>query len=454
MKIFKIISQIFSFSHTNARSALLKKNIILNTLIKIVSIIISFLLVPLCIKFVGEEDYGVWLTLSSVIIFMAFLDIGFSNGLRNKYAEAKALNDKKLIREYVSTAFFSLSFIFILVWILIIFANSFIDWTILFDQSLSDKPQSFSALFLLIISYFCLLSIFKLLGTILFADQRPFIVALIDAIGQLFCLLLIWMLMQIESGTLLRLGLIFCLTPLFIWGCANLYFFNSKKYYKDIIPSLSHFKFSRIKNLMGLGGKFFIIQVAGLIQYQTANFIIAYYYTTTDVTYYNLVYKYFSAVTMLFSLFLTPLWSAVTDAYTKKDYAWIKWSVNRFLKMAMGLSIVCIIMLLLRNVIFNLWVGEEITSNISILLMMWCCLYTIVVLYTTIYVNILNGMGILNIQFILSLLAPVLYLFMVYILIGKLNLGTHILFVALLLTNLNGYVAPVQYYYLMKKSKL
>lgn len=448
-KINVILNKIFPKG--SERSSLLKKNIVLNAFIKVFSILISFLLVPLSIKFVGEEDYGVWLTLSSVIVWMVFFDIGFSNGLRNKYAEAKALDDKKLLREYVSTTFFSLSAIFAVVWVLIIFANSFIDWTFFFGESLSNKPQNFSTLFLLIITYFCLLSIFKLLGTILYADQRPFIVALIDAVGQLICLLFIWILMQVESGTLFLLGLVLCAAPLFVWICANIYFFNSKKYYKDVVPSLSYFKFSRIKNLMGLGGKFFIIQVAGLIQYQTANFIIAYYYTTTDVTYYNLVYKYFSAVTMLFSLFLAPLWSAVTDAYTKRDYDWIKWSVNRFLQMAIGLSVVCLVMLFLGNVFFNIWVGEEITNNISMLLMIWCCAYTIVMLYSAIYVNILNGMGILNTQFILSLISPVLYLIVVYILIGKFNLGIHVLFIALLLTNLNGYVAPIQYYRLTKK---
>lgn len=452
MKLFESISNLFSSSGANERSTLLKKNVILNTLIKILSILINFLLVPMGIKYIGEESYGIWLTLSSVIVWLAFFDIGFSNGLRNKYGEAKALGNKNIAKEYISTTFFSISFIFSLVWIVAVVANIFIDWGIFFDGSFSAETENFSNLFLLIVSYFCLLSVFKFLGTLLFADQRPFIVAFIDVIGQLLSLLLIWGLMQFETGTLLKLGLVFCLTPLIVWGIANIYFFRSTKYYKDILPSLKYFKISRVKNLMGLGSKFFVIQVAGLIQYQTANFLIAFYFTVTDVTYFNLVYKYFSVITMLFSLFLTPLWSAVTDAYTKKEYAWIKWSVNRFLRMAMGLSVICIVLLFLGDFVFNIWVGENIARNISWLLMIWCCIYTIVSLYSAIYVNILNGMGILNIQFFLSLISPVLYLGVVYILIDRFGMGTHALFIALLLSNLNGYVAPIQYYRIMKKN--
>jgi O-antigen/teichoic acid export membrane protein len=72
------------------------------------SILASFLLVPLTINYLDTENYGIWLTLSSFIAWFSFFDIGLGNGLRNKFAEAKAKGDMTLARGYVSSAYFTI----------------------------------------------------------------------------------------------------------------------------------------------------------------------------------------------------------------------------------------------------------------------------------------------------------------------------------------------------------
>ena len=54
----------------------------------VVSIVINFMLVPLTIGYVSAELYGVWLTLSSIMTWLGFLDVGFTQGLKNKLTEA------------------------------------------------------------------------------------------------------------------------------------------------------------------------------------------------------------------------------------------------------------------------------------------------------------------------------------------------------------------------------
>ena len=48
------------------------------------------MLVPLTIHYINPTRYGIWLTVSSIIGWVSFFDIGFGNGLRNKFAEALA----------------------------------------------------------------------------------------------------------------------------------------------------------------------------------------------------------------------------------------------------------------------------------------------------------------------------------------------------------------------------
>lgn len=75
---------------------------------------------------------------------------------------------------------------------------------------------------------------------------------------------------------------------------------------------------------MKLGIQFFIIQAAGIIQYQLINFLIIRYYGASEVTCYNISYKYFSVLTMVWTIIITPFWAAVSDAMVKNDYTWIK----------------------------------------------------------------------------------------------------------------------------------
>lgn len=79
------------FTQGDERSLNVKKNIALMILVKGGSILLSLLLVPLTLNYVDNECYGVWLTLSSMVVWISFFDIGINNGLRNRLTEALAI---------------------------------------------------------------------------------------------------------------------------------------------------------------------------------------------------------------------------------------------------------------------------------------------------------------------------------------------------------------------------
>ena len=65
----------------------------------------TLLLVPVSLKCLTTGEYGIWLTLTSIIAWFISLDFGLGNGLRNKLAEALAVNDLKLAKIYTSTTY-------------------------------------------------------------------------------------------------------------------------------------------------------------------------------------------------------------------------------------------------------------------------------------------------------------------------------------------------------------
>ena len=117
------------FTKGNERSVMVKRNIAVSLVMKCISILISLQVVPLTIGYVNSTKYGIWLTLSSIIAWLSYFDLGFAHGFRNRFAEARAKNNMKLAREYVSTTYAVLSFLFSVILLIALIINKYLNWS-------------------------------------------------------------------------------------------------------------------------------------------------------------------------------------------------------------------------------------------------------------------------------------------------------------------------------------
>lgn len=432
------------------RSIKAKKNIIASFFIKGLSIAISLIVVPLTINYINPSRYGIWITLSSIIGWFSFFDIGLSQGLRNKFAEAKAKGEDELAQIYVSTTYAILAIIFSLVWLIFLIVNHFLNWAHILNIS-ENMRSEVSTLAVIVFTYFCLQFVLNIITSLILADQQPAKSSLIGVLGQIFSLIFIIILVKTTEGSLLKLGVAFCISPILVLVGANLYFF--KGVFKKYRPSLSKIKFQYAKGLFNLGFIFFIIQIAGIIQYETANIIIAQNFGTADVTSYNIVFKYFSVLNMVFAIFLTPFWSATTEAYLKKDIQWIKNGIKKYNLLNIGMILIGLVMLIFSERIYSLWLGKG-KVTIGFYLSLWGFLYISLTMFATKYVYFLNGINALRIQFVACIISPIIYVVVAIILIRHFKMGVYALFIASIIANFNGYIlSPLQYHFIINKNK-
>lgn len=363
-----------NFFSGHERTIRAKKNILGSFVLKGISIIISLLLVPLTIDYLNPTKYGIWLTLSSVIGWFVFFDIGLGNGLRNKFAIAKAEGNDLLARVYVSTTYAIISLIAVGLFVIFFSINQFLDWGKILNTS-SDLKEIESLVFI-VFSVFCFQFIIKLINVIFIADQRPVISSLINTLGSLFSLIIIFILTKTTQGSLLYLGGAFSLINLIIPFLSSIWAFNGK--YKKYSPSFKHIDFSKAKELLSLGLRFFITQVAAIIVAATDNIIIAQLIGNEEVAIYNVSYKYFGVMNMVFTIITAPYWSAYTEAYAKNDMAWIKQATLKIIKL-WGLVIIGIfIMLIFSNNAYQLWIGDRLVVpfNLSLIIALWVMVST------------------------------------------------------------------------------
>lgn len=434
----------------HARSIRAKKNILASVIIKGCSIAISLAIVPLTINYINPAGYGIWLTLSAIVGWFSFFDIGMTQGLRNKFAEAKAKGDFESAQTYVSTSFGILGIVFFTVWVVFLLVNQFLDWNNILNLGVGVH-HDISTLAIIVFTYFCLQFVLRIVITVIIADQQPAKASLIDVLGQFLSLIVIFILVKTTSGSLVHLGLGLCLAPLLILACANAYFFNGP--YRSFRPSLNKIKLSYAKGLFGLGIVFFVIQLASIIQFETANLIITRNFGPSEVTSYNIVYRYFGILHMAFGIFLNPFWSASTEAFLKNDIEWIRNSIRKYNQLNIALVAIGAIMLLLSERVYELWLGKG-TVQIDFHLSLWGLIFFCGSMFGGKYVSLLNGISALRLQFLVCLISPFLYILVVHILIEYYHMGVYAVFIGAIVANFNTFLlAPIQYYQIIIKNK-
>jgi len=432
------------------RDSILKKNIILSVVFKILSVAISLLLVPVALGFVNTTEFGIWLVLNSLITWFSVFDIGITNGLRNKLAKALALKETELARVYVSTVYIVLFAVFTIVWLLFLFANQYIDWLYILNIPI-QYIASVRKITVIVFTYFYLFFLLKIINTVLLADQKAAYSSVIDLVSQLGVLVTLLVMTHFLDGSLLYLFVAMCAAPVVVAIIFNVIIFSGK--YRFLAPSFKFFRKWAIKDLMGLSFKFFIVQIAALIQYQTANIIIAHFFNMQEVTNYNIAYKYFSVLSIFFLMALHPLWSAATQAYHRNEYEWIKSTTKKYIKLFFIFVACGFVMLLVSHIVYDIWIGKNVVF-IPFVLSLCCFLYFSINMFGSIFVNILNGIGAIRLQFLFSLFTPAIYIGLCFLFIKQFHLGIYSVFIAAIISNVNGFIiAPIQYIKIFVRNK-
>ncbi|MFH0865864.1 MAG: oligosaccharide flippase family protein, partial [Bacteroidota bacterium] len=395
------MSDFFSSGHQRTLKA--KKNILATFFLKGMSIAISLILVPLTINYINPTRYGIWLTLSAIVGWFNFFDIGFGNGLRNRFAEAVARGQHELARIYVSTTYAMLMLIISFIIMVFLGINSFLNWTNILNAP-DEMAAELSMLALIVFVFFCLKFVLQLVTTIMTANQQPAKASFFNMLGSVFALIIIFILTKTTSGSLIYLGIAISITPVLVLIASSLWFYN--RGYRKYRPSLKFVKFKYARNLMSLGVKFFIIEIASIILYQSSNVIIAQLFGPAEVTPYNIAYKYFGIMPLVFSIIMTPFWSAYTEAYAIKDFTWIKNSIKKLKFVWLVLSVIVIIMLIFSENIYILWVGDIV--HVPYLLSIVLAFYVIINAWCGIFSQFLNGVGKIKLQLYAGLIGALI----------------------------------------------
>jgi len=370
-----------------------------------ISMLIGFLLIPLTLSFLGKDHFGLWLTITSLISWFFYLDIGLGNGLRNLYAISLAQGDDKKAKALVSTSYFFMVIFSILLLSLFFFFNHYINWTAVLNFNLEDE-KVISALIQIVFYSFLIRFIFQLINSILLAEQKTGLSSVILPISNLLILITLYYISSVNTtkNHLIIIGLIYSIYPILILILFNLVLFGST--HQKIRPSVRFVKFRYLKEIFGLGFKFFFLQISTLAIFSVSNIILIHMLDATAVTIYNSAIQLFSYIITFFMVFVSPYWSAFTEAYFKNDINWLRKTIRALNLFWVITSISTLILLIFSRKIIHLWLGSDITPSIFLLVL--TALFVILYTRMAIYNLFVNGIGEIKLQLKIAVIATIL----------------------------------------------
>ena len=388
-----------------SRSAIVRKNILYSFFIRGISIVISLLLVPMTLGYINAELYGIWLTLSSVMVWLGFFDIGFNLGLRNKLTEAVSLGEWEKGKVLVSTSYFMMLLIFLPLCLILELIVPWVNWSDFLNvDAVYNEEITLTTHFL--VGFFCLQMIFNLLSSVISAFQKVALSSSIVVLGNFFSLLVIWALTQWFPPSLVALVFALSAMPVLVFVVASIILYKGP--FKQISPSFRCVQKAYIREIFSLGIQFFLIQIQVLVLYQSTNFLISNVSGPLDVTNYNIANRYLGISMMAFTIILAPVWSAFTDAFVKKDYCWMKRTYKKIRKIYLLSCLLLILFVVISPLVYQLWLGDSV--SIPMLMTIAVCIYMMALNWNGLHTPMINGIGTIKLQTIVTLIGSVIHI--------------------------------------------
>ena len=361
----------------------------------------SFLAIPLMIRYLGQEQFGVWSTLLTVMSWIIFFDLGVGNGLRNKVAEALAKDDKAEAASYIASGYSLIGLIALLLWTLVTAASFFVPWQIVFNtHAISEATLRLTVQ---IATFFVVLNFWiGLIHALLGAVQNTSITALGQLISNVLALLLVFILTKTTDASLSYLALVYGISLVVANVLLSLWFYLRNP---ELLPK-PYLDKEHVSPLLSVGLQFFTIQIAVLIIFTTDKMLITQLFGPQFVTQYEVVFKLFSVITFAHTLISAPLWSAYTDAYHRKDIVWIKRMLYKQIVVFCGVVLAVIFMSLLARSIIAVWVGREL--EVSLPLVITIGLFVLISTWNNVYAMFVNGIGKIKVQLCTAVIAMLL----------------------------------------------
>jgi O-antigen/teichoic acid export membrane protein len=368
------------------------------TLARVVQMGTALITVPLTLKYLGNERFGLWMAISSVLAMAAFADFGVGNGVLNTVAKAFGKDDIEGIRRAISSGFAVLNSIAILLLLSFFAVFRFVNWADFFRVvSPLAKIEAGPALAVFAVCFALNISM-DVVQRVQLGLQQGYRYNLWQlcgsTIGLIGVLVGIWLRVSLPVLVVALAG-----APVFSTALNAIHFFGFLR--PDLRPSIHLVSRDTISQIARLGGLFFVLNLVVGVSFSADNFIVARILGAVNVPEYSIPQRMFSLITIVSGMLVVPLWPAYGEAISRGHMVWVRHTLRKSLMLVFGATAAASCALLfLSHRLIHWWVGSRIHP--PFLLLLGLAIWTVIGCCGDTLAMFMNGAEIIRFQVIVA----------------------------------------------------
>jgi O-antigen/teichoic acid export membrane protein len=380
-----------------AASSVLSKGVVLA---------VSAISIPITVRYLGAENFGVWVTLSSALSMLLVLDLGVANSLTNYISEAYARDDREHASTYTTTALGVVLALSLLLAGIAWWIWPSLHWDRLFHLSSAAEASTVGRAAAAALGIFLLGLPAGLAPKILGGYQELRAANLFLAVGSLLNLVSIVLLVRLHAGLV---ALVAASSAALVGAnlLALVWIFLFHKPW--LAPRLKHLQGRAARRMMQSGSEFFVLQIAGLIVFNSDNLVVTHYLGPTQVASYSVAWRLVGYAAIAQTLVAPSLWPAFSEAFARGDLAWIRQTFRRTMVLTMSIAVAAsLLFALCGRWIIRIWASRAAVPTEELLLLM--CVWVLISTFMNNTATVLVAKGETRLQAWCSLAAAALNL--------------------------------------------
>lgn len=337
------------------------KKILINSfflfLLKLIALLNIIISVPLTLKHLDKERYGLYMAITSILSLLNLSDFGLGYGLQNSTSINFSNNNFAKLQKDISNIFFILLFISITTLLLYFYLFPNLDLVKFFNiKTILAKSEIGPAVTVLIVSFFIGLP-FSIVQKIQIGIQKGYIPTSWQIVSTISSLLGVFWVTK-TNPTIPNLLLCVSGINTFFIIINFIYFILIKN--PNFVPLFKLFNLRESIKMGKTGLIFFILQMLSIICTASDSLIISHYKGAIQVAQFSIVQRLYMLMITPVQIFIEPLWPAYSEAIAKKDFNWINTIFHRSLLLSTLASFVLSIILILGgNFIIQIWLNDK-----------------------------------------------------------------------------------------------
>lgn len=308
-------------NQTHRRNRAITSAVFTSLASKVGTVILQFVSIPIAYRALGEEMFGLYATIAVSIGTIILFQIGIGPALTHGISRALTAKDKLLEKQYFSTSWFILLVLTFIAGLIAALTLTFVPLTFFFGSKYAGLepallPGLWLALGIILLEFMLSHSERAREGFLqvhinnLFGAAGNIVGALTIAIGIHFFQTIEFLILAIfGTRALARLA-------------NTIYLFWQRP---DLFPKLAYFERPLAREMLSDGFAFTVSQsLSSVIELNGCALLVARFGGPAAVGHFQILMQLSTLMLGMIIMFTTPTWPAMVDAFTRRDFDWVK----------------------------------------------------------------------------------------------------------------------------------